>query len=182
MTKSLIYFNLLLATSLSAQNSAPERINWPSGYAPGTSRFYVHNEINIEAPPQKVWELLVRAEEWPKWYKGAKKVAVFNAEDKLLNANNYFTWKTMGLHFTSTIREFEPYSRLSWESKKKSIQGYHAWLIIPTEKGCKLITDESQNGWLTLLERTFQPNKLHRLHQVWLEEIKRLAENKATTD
>lgn len=61
-------------------------------------------------------------------------------------------------------------------SEKKSIKGYHAWLIIPTETGCRLISDESQHGWLTFMEKTFQPQKLERLHDVWLAAIKAKAE------
>ena len=72
-----------------------------------------------------------------------------------------------------------PASRLSWESRKKSIKGYHAWLILPTENGCKLITQESQYGWLTFFEKLFQPNKLRKLHDVWLAEIKNKAELQA---
>ena len=53
---------------------------------------------------------------------------------------------------------------------------YHAWLILPTETGCKVITDESQNGWLTFFEKTFQPKKLKKLHDVWLTELKKKAE------
>ena len=82
----------------------------------------------------------------------------------------------MGLDFESAVKEFIAPSRLSWESRKKSIKGYHAWLIIPTEKGCKLITEESQHGWLTFFEKVFQPNKLRKLHDVWLNEIKIKAE------
>jgi hypothetical protein len=82
----------------------------------------------------------------------------------------------MGLNFESTIEEFVPSSRLSWESRKKSIRGYHAWLIIPTADGCKVITDESQNGWLTFFEKIFQPKKLHKLHDIWLAELKKQAE------
>jgi hypothetical protein len=82
----------------------------------------------------------------------------------------------MGLQFESTIKEFEAPYRLSWESRKKSIQGYHAWLLIPTPRGCRVITDESQNGWLTALEKTFQRKKLQRLHDVWLAALKQRAE------
>ncbi|MFN3848155.1 MAG: hypothetical protein ACK4NY_01945 [Spirosomataceae bacterium] len=44
--------------------------------------------------------------------------------------------------------------------------------------GCKLITEESQNGWLTLFERTFQGKKLQKLLDLWLFEIKNQAESK----
>lgn len=168
------------AFKLSAQqnlpSSRPEKITFPSAYDPSKSKFYVHNEIEVEAPPQVVWEILIAAEDWPNWYIGAKNVALADPNAQFLSENAVFSWKTMGLDFESSIREFVPFSKLAWESKKRSIRGYHVWLIVPTARGCKVITDESQNGWLTFFEKTFQPKKLHRLHDVWLTKIKRKAE------
>ena len=154
------------------------KINWPETYDPANSKFFVHNEIEINAPPEIVWEILINAEDWPNWYKGTSKVKV-NTDNKLIQENSSFHWKTMGIDFESTIEEFVPYRRLSWESKLKKIQGYHAWLIIPTGDGCKVITEEAQNGWLTFFEKLFMPKKLHRLHEIWLNELKLKAEAKA---
>ena len=83
----------------------------------------------------------------------------------------------MGLKFESTIKQFEPNRLLAWESQKKSIQCYHVWLIVPTDKGCKVISDESQNGWLTFFEKIFQGKKLKKLHDVWLAALKKKSEN-----
>lgn len=152
------------------------RIDWPSNYEPKQSTFFVHNEIQIAASPEVVWSILIQAETWPEWYVGAKDVKVRNSTDGILNESSVFTWNTMGLDFVSTIREFKPPYRLSWESNKWSIRGYHAWLIIPNEHGCRLITDESQFGFLAVLQGIFQPNKLRLLHDVWLEQIKKKAE------
>jgi uncharacterized protein YndB with AHSA1/START domain len=173
--------SMLCASHLLAQTAVPnaEKINWPPKYEPSKSKFFVHNEIEVNAPAEIVWDILLRAEEWPKWYKGAKNVALSPPADSVLQADAVFRWKTMGLDFESTIREFAPPFRLSWESKKRSIQGYHAWLIVPTERGCRVVTDESQRGWLTFFEKTFQPRKLRRLHDVWLAEIKKKAEAQA---
>jgi hypothetical protein len=46
-------------------------------------------------------------------------------------------------------------------------------------KDIKLITDESFRGPLGLLQGTFIPNKLHGLHQIFLEELKKKAETKS---
>lgn len=179
MAKFILPFQLLLASiTLSAQSSG--QINWPDEYEPFLSKFYVHNEIEINAPPPVVWEILLQAEHWPDWYEGASGVKILYSGTSLLQANSSFQWKTMGLDFVSTIREFVPNERLSWESKKRSIRGYHAWLIIPTESGCRVVTGESQNGWLTFFEKLFQPKKLHRLHDVWLSELKKKAEAKSS--
>jgi uncharacterized protein YndB with AHSA1/START domain len=171
----IIAFFSVSFSGFARQNPA-EKINWPSEYEPAKSKFYVHNEIEINAKPEIVWAYLIDALKWQSWYKGAKKVLFTNPADTVLNANSVFRWETMGLKFQSVIKQFEPNRLLAWESKKKSIRGFHVWLIIPTEKGCKVITDESQNGWLTFFEKTFQGKKLKKLHGIWLAELKKKSE------
>lgn len=164
----------------SVEESYPEskEINWPEEYKPEESKFFVHNEIEINASPEAVWEVLINAKEWENYYEGASNLVIIDNQTGILEENSVFTWKTMGLNFTSEIKEFDPPYRLSWESKKNTIRGYHAWLIIPTEKGSKLITSEAQHGFMTLLQKVFVPNKLRKLHDVWLAEIKLIAEEK----
>ncbi|TAI47886.1 SRPBCC domain-containing protein [Flagellimonas allohymeniacidonis] len=185
MKKVLLLTALLVVTIQSCTSTKkkiaesqpyPSQINWPEAYTPEEAGFFVHNEIEIKATPETVWNILLAAETWPEWYEGASNVKVASPDNGILDADSTFEWKTMGLDFESTIQEFEPYSRLSWVSIKKSIKGYHAWLIIPTQDGCKLITEESQHGFLTFLEKTFQPRKLEKLHQIWLEKIREKAE------
>ena len=153
-----------------------EKFIWPKGYNPVESKFYVCNEIDIAASPEQVWKILIDAKQWDQWYKGASKVTLINPDALTLAAGDSFQWKTMGLDFISEIQAFEPNRLLAWESKKKSIRGYHAWLIIPTEAGCRVITAESQNGWLTFFEKLFQGKKLSRLHDEWLAGLKEKAE------
>lgn len=167
-----------LGEAVQQSNDAPGAINWPADYAPDEADFFVHNRIEINAPPETVWNVILEAETWPDWYEGAFNVDV-KGESDILDADSVFTWKTMGLNFESRITEFEPYSRLSWESKRRVIRGYHAWLLVPTDTGTTLITDESQHGFLAYMQRIFQRNKLRRLHDVWLAEIKARAESRA---
>ena len=161
------------------ENSSPypDMVQWPEEYLPESAGFFVHNEIDIEASPELVWNILIDAESWPEWYEGARGVNIKDREQ--LGKDAELSWETMGLKFTSHIKEFEPNERLSWESVRGDIRGYHAWLIIVDSNsgGCKLVTEESQKGFLTLMEKLFQPRKLERLHQIWLEEIKQKAES-----
>ena len=153
-----------------------DKINWPEKYAPEDAGFFVHNEIEIHASPESVWNVLIQAETWPTWYEGAADVKVQSPGGAMLSEGAVFTWSTMGLSFTSTVKEFVPPVRLSWESRKASIKGYHGWLVTPTAGGCRLVTEESQHGFLTLMQKIFVPNKLRRLHDVWLAQIKTRAE------
>lgn len=178
MTKFILTLAIFVTSfSVLAQQSNSEKINWPANYEPSKSKFYVHNEIEINAKPEIVWIYLIDALKWQSWYKGAKNVSFIEPTDTVLNSKSVFKWETMGLKFQSAIKEFETNRLLAWESKKKSIQGYHVWLIIATEKGCKVITEESQNGWLTFFEKTFQGKKLKKLHDIWLAELKNKSEN-----
>lgn len=176
----LFFLCLLLVGCSSPQVSrlpASYQINWPERYDPENSVFFVHNEIEINASAETVWNIIIQAETWPEWYEGAFSVKVKDSQNGILEDGSYFSWKTMGLNFTSVVKEFVPYERLSWESYRKVIKGYHAWLIIPTPNGVRLITDESQHGFLAYMQKAFQPKKLHRLHDIWLRKIKEKAEN-----
>lgn len=185
MTKYLILtFLFIIALGLESfgekgdLKNRSQLIDWPSEFDPEKSKFFVHNETEINASPEVVWNILIDAMAWESWYVGAKNVTFVNPPEKVLQADSQFNWETMGLKFpNTTIKKFEPYRLLAWESRIRSIQGYHVWLIIPTETGCKVITEEAQNGWLTFFEKTFQGKKLHQLHDIWLAELKAKAES-----
>lgn len=168
---------IVLPITLYSQEKEASEIAWPEAYTPSESKFYVQNTIEIQADPAVVWQYLLDASAWESWYEGAKNLSFSSSKDTILQANTVFTWETMGLTLQSTVKEFEPNRLLAWESKKKSIQAYHVWVLIPTEYGCKVITEESQNGWLTFFEKTFQGKKLKRLHDAWLLALKNKSEN-----
>ncbi len=159
---------------------AAERIRWPGDYEPDRAVFHVYNEIEVRAPAAKVWDLLVEAEAWPTWYEGAADLKLTDPRGGRLAPDAVFTWRTMGLELESRVKEFEPGARLAWESRKPVIRGYHAWLLIPTDTGCRVVTAESFHGLLGYLQRIFVPKRLHRLHETWLRELKRRAEGAPT--
>lgn len=168
---------LLNAQTFSRKYSALEnKINWPDEFNPKVSDFYVHNEIEINATPDQVWQLLINAKQWDTWYDGIQNIKFEDPLQTTLAFNSKVFWNSMGQSLNNTIVEFEPFTRLSWQFNESKIQGYHAWIIIPTEKGCKVITDESQNGRLAKLQKIFLPRKLMRQHNKWLKLLKLEAE------
>jgi len=54
-------------TSVEKSKPNSEKINWPDNYKPENAGFFVHNEIDINAEPQIVWDILIKAEDWPNW-------------------------------------------------------------------------------------------------------------------
>ena len=167
-----------LKKSIEAGKPYNETINWPKGYNLSETEFYIHNKIDIDAPPETVWNVLIRAEDWPGWYKGMEYTEIIGSEDGVLSLDSKMKFKTMNRDFEATIIEYELFKRLTWESINPKLNALHAWLIIPTARGCLVITDESQYGKLAKLQTIFVPNKLRKLHDVWLTELKIKAEAK----
>ncbi|MDZ4070821.1 MAG: hypothetical protein U1C70_03255 [Sediminibacterium sp.] len=69
--KHLLAFVIFLNSIVSAQTET-DTISLPAKYHPSKSKFYVHNEIEINASPATVWNILIDALQWESWYKSAK--------------------------------------------------------------------------------------------------------------
>lgn len=153
-----------------------ETINYPDKYKPSNCPVFVRNEISIQASPEKVWFWLTNATTWPEWYSNASNIQLLEQKDKHLVEGTVFKWRTFRTNIECLVREFEPHHRLAWEGKTTGLQVYHAWLIIPTKDGCKIITEETQIGWLGRLGKLLVPNQMYHQHQKWLKGLKRKAE------
>lgn len=153
-------------------------INWPDRYAPENTAVEVGNEIAIGAPPRAVWDVLVRAVDWPRWYPNSRNVRIADgARD--LSRGARFSWKTFGIGVTSTVREFVAPERIAWDGSGLLMDVYHAWLIEPRPSGCWVLTRETQNGFVPRAQALLAPNRMYKGHQLWLERLKAEAEKRA---
>jgi DinB superfamily len=153
---------------------------WPEELNPSKAKWYVYNEIEINAKPEVVWNILIDAKKWHTFYKGVQsQVEYLDTIASTLRNRLSFKMHIMDLRLEPMIKEFVPNERMAWEVQRGNLTAYHAWVIVPTANGCRLITPEAQNGFLTFLQKVFQHNKLLNLHEHWLEVIKARAE-KAT--
>ncbi|WP_288244188.1 DinB family protein [uncultured Chryseobacterium sp.] len=169
--------NVIESFKTKKYNPSANLVIWPEEFNPAKARWYVYNEIEIKAKPEVVWNILIDAKKWHTYYKGIQTaVKLSDPAAATLEHGLSFKMHTMNIHLDPVIKEFVPYERMAWEVHRRNLQAYHAWVILPTSNGCKLITSETQNGFLTFLQKIFQPHKLLNLHQNWLETIKARAE------
>jgi hypothetical protein len=95
----------------------------------------------------------------------------------LLSANSRFRFKTLGFHFEPEIVTFEPHPMLVWSAKGPSgASGSYAWYIEPRPGGCRVITEESQIGWVLFFLRARTRGRLLESHQEWLRSLMERAE------
>ncbi|MGO9453279.1 MAG: SRPBCC domain-containing protein [Candidatus Binataceae bacterium] len=150
-------------------------MKWPAGFEPNSSSVFAHNEIVIAASPDRVWRWLIRAARWPEWYSNSANVTFLAADPPDLAANTQFRWKTFGAAVTSRVIVFDPPHELGWDARGVLI-AYHGWLIEPDGSGCRVITEETQNGIVPKLAWWYLRPMLERGHQNWVESLKRKAE------
>jgi hypothetical protein len=150
---------------------------WPDEFNPEKAKWYVYNEIEINAKPEVVWKVLIDAKKWHTFYKGVQSPVEYSDTTATTLRNGMAVkMHTMGLHLEPVMKEFAPNEKMAWEVRRGNLTAYHVWVIVPTAKGCRLITPEAQNGFLTFMQKMFQPNKLLKLHDTWLRLIKEQAE------
>lgn len=149
-------------------------IHWPEQFQPGRAPVHVRNVRESHASPSAIWAWLVRAARWPEWYPNSNRVRIQGgAED--LSAGATFEWSTFGVRLASRVEEFVPESRIAWTARSAGVLAYHAWLIEPRSSGATILTEETQYGWLARLGHFLMPHRMHAGHDLWLEELDRMA-------
>jgi hypothetical protein len=79
------------------------------------------------------------------------------------------------------VRECEPFRRLAWattvDGDETGSSAYHGWVITPTDYGCHVLTEETQQGpWFPEELGRKHPGTLYRYHQEWIERLAQEAE------
>ena len=151
-------------------------MKWPSGFEPENSSVYARNEIAIAAPAERVWRWLIRAARWPDWYSNSRNVKFLRGRGPDLAPGSEFQWKTFGATIRSRVIVFEPPHELGWDAQGV-LRAYHGWLIEPDSDGCRVVTEECQNGILPALAWWYLRPMLLRGHQNWVESLRRVAES-----
>jgi hypothetical protein len=137
---------------------------------------YAEGTIQIDAPRDLVWDVLVGFGEWPSWQAGVS--AVFIAEPAAPGVK--FKWKTGSGTIRSTIDEVDAPSRISWQGRTLGIKADHAWQLDDVDGGGTRVS--TQEGWrgftVRILRRTLQ-STLQQATDDGLVELKAEAERRA---
>src|SRR5215469_3176277 len=153
---------------------------WPEQYDPRHSAIYALNDIDVKAPPEVVWKLLVDARNWSSHFPPEDQVEILSGEPKLALGTKFHR-VTVGYPMSLVVTEFVPGRRLAWsttvDGDETGSRAYHGWVISPTESGCHLLTEETFLGPFAVEELGRKhPGALYSYHQDWVEGLARAAE------
>ncbi|WP_030912233.1 SRPBCC domain-containing protein [Streptomyces sp. NRRL F-5126] len=160
-----------------------DKVIWPEQYDPKVSALYALNDIDVKAPPEVVWRLLVDAENWSSYFPPEDRVKVLTGKPELALGTR-FSRVTVGFPMTLEVTEYEPFTRLAWattvDGDETGSTAYHGWVITPTHAGCHVLTEETQQGAFFVEELGRKhPGALYQYHQEWVELLARAAEAEA---
>jgi len=162
----------------------PEFVHWPDGYTPDDASVYAHNELIIPAAPDRIWEWLVRARQWPHWYPNSWRVEILKrtrrgTHREQLSSGTKFTWITFGLPIQATVDPCEKPTTIGWKFETRwwagAARGYHIWFIEPHPHGCRVVTEETELGLLPRLLRFILQSAVPFSHQLWLQRLSKNA-------
>ena len=145
-------------------------IRWPDKYRPEATAVHARTELEMPVPPEAVWPWLIRAELWPTWCPDFADVVIEGGGPDL-KAGSRFRWRTFGVSLDSKVEEFVEFERIAWSARALGIDAYHAWLIERRPAGCRVLTEENQNGMVARFNNALRPKFMPGMERVWLERL-----------
>ena len=130
-------------------------------------------EIEINAPIEKVWQTQSNINNWPNWHPKISKAELKgNLEEK-----SSFVWVADGYKLNSILQKVSENEVIAWTGKGFGASAIHIWEFEALENGKTLVrTKESMDGWLVKLLKGMMRKKLDESLGFWLEALKIEAE------
>jgi uncharacterized membrane protein len=129
-----------------------------------------HEQIDIAAPPDRVWAILIDAPSWPHW---ATQIDSVESPGPLIIGTR-FTWHSGGTTIHSEVHLLDPQHSLSWTSTALTAKAVHVWKLQPSTKGTLVTVDESMSG--PMMSWLYTSSKLSKSDRSWLLALKQAAE------
>jgi hypothetical protein len=135
-----------------AKANANEIFDRPSG-TNGDAPVIGSGELEISAPPERVWAVLTDFDHWPAWNADVKSMQFKGS----VAPGSEFRWKAGPGTISSRIERVEPPLLIAWTGNTLGIKAIHVWML-KAQNGSTLVrTEESYDGLVArILRRPLQ--------------------------
>jgi uncharacterized protein YndB with AHSA1/START domain len=132
-------------------------------------------QIEVDAAPAAVYDVLTQVEAWPRWNPDVKTVAI----DGDFAEGATFRWKAGGTRLVSQVRDAEPGRIAAWSGRTMGIKAVHVYRFEPRGDRTLVTTEESFDGLVARVLRRPLQKALDSALEGGLEHLKREAERTA---
>ena len=127
---------------------------------------YATHQIVIDAPVDRVWEVLGRPEGWAAVDPSIRNVRLEGG----VVEDARFKWRNGKTKLSSRFAVVDPHHELSWTGTAMGSNAVHRHVLEPTSDGrTRLLTEESMTGFLVVL--FFSRAKLRSGLEQWLSAV-----------
>jgi uncharacterized membrane protein len=140
------------------------------------------DSIEIDAPPQLVWDVFSNVEAWPEWTASVTSLA--GLDDSTLAVGRRFAIKQPGMQkLTWTVTEIDPGSSWVWVQRSPGVNVIARHYVTPRPGGGTLVRQElDQGGWLGTLVGRLMLKKTKRFLELEARGLKARSEQLSRAD
>ncbi|OGP58863.1 MAG: hypothetical protein A2V67_19300 [Deltaproteobacteria bacterium RBG_13_61_14] len=135
--------------------------------------------IEINAPVDKVWKLMLDIPSWPRWFPTLKAAGMISGQPLAQGSVFYFKLGLVGpaMNMKVTITASEPNKRVAWAGGMLGVTGVHSFDFEAQGDKTRVTSREVLQGPMVgLMKLLFNDDDLGKLHQDWNSALKAEAE------
>lgn len=121
--------------------------------------------IIINAPIQRVWDILTNVNKWPKWYP-----EITSASCEKVETGASFEWTLKSTHLKSNFQLVEEPTLLAWTGKSKMVNTIHVWNLEAVDNQTIVTAEKSIEGFLIPVFN--RQSKVHDDLMAWIEALR----------
>ena len=133
------------------------------------------SEIEVDASPEVVWEVLTDFGSWPSWNPDVKSMTI----DGPVEPGTVLRWKSGPSTITSELQSVEPPRSISWTGKTMSIRAFHVWSLEAKDGKTVVRSDETFQGTVARIFRRPLQKAIDKSFVDSLSRLKAEAERRA---
>ena len=142
----------------------------------------VENEVVITASAQRVWDLLADVERWPSWWRACRWVRV-ESRDRSGRAKS-FRWRAHPVELHSRVTASDRGHLFAFDADGLGVHAERTFTLqaLPDGRRIKVVSYETQVGWLAWLGRLILAPRLHAVNDACFADLARAAEVGAASE
>jgi hypothetical protein len=141
-----------------------------------TAPVVVSTAVDVVAPAEVVWRVLVDIEQWPAWNRAVASVSI----KARVEPGTEFAWKAGPGTIHSTLLQVEQPRFIAWSGRTLGLRALHVFALTAHGEYTSVRTEESYSGLIARLFRVPLRRSLSRALAEGLDDLKREAERSAT--